>query len=291
MYARFVKGSDAPVGGPSDPSGDCEIRLGRIQEVLALLAGFTPHLPAQAADLVNDLTEQVAQALEVSQTSRQLCYQLSSEILGATLMSALPEDERMFGDIESAARISFRQHRGRVRGQVLTRYDNADAHLISAALQWAARNPNANPHAAPAQDRQDCSLQSALPLAADASVPNDKPLRNVLQALLVQYGMVLRIAKAKEDVRHDDKGEPAVNVPKGMERDHLRWMVNEALKHFMTWPIDKTSRWVGFIQAAMVLHGLTTVKAERDFSRPLFHAAYQRMGLSVPATAEPGASA
>lgn len=287
MYARFVKGSNAPVGGPSDPSGDCEIRLGRIQEVLALLTGFTPHLPAQAADLVNDLTEQVAEALEVSQTSRQLCYQLSSEILGATLMSALPEDERMFSDIESAARISFRQHRGRVQGQVLTRYDSADAHLISAALQWAARNPNANPHAVPLAAE---APQPALPNDEPNAVLGDKPLRNVLQALLVQYGMVLRIAKAKEDARHDDKGVPAVNVPKGMEREHLRWMVNEALEHFMAWPIDKTSRWVGFIQAALVLHGLTTVKAERDFSRPLFHAAYKRMGLSVPATAEPGAA-
>ena len=47
-------------------------------------------------------------------------------------------------------------------------------------------------------------------------------------------------------------------------------------------PIDKTSRWIGFIQRGLIDGNLTTVQAERDFSRPLFHKAYKEMGYEIP---------
>lgn len=39
-------------------------------------------------------------------------------------------------------------------------------------------------------------------------------------------------------------------------------------------PIDKISRWLGFLQADLIHKGIMTVDGERDFSRPLFHEAY-----------------
>lgn len=49
-------------------------------------------------------------------------------------------------------------------------------------------------------------------------------------------------------------------------------------------PVDKLSRWLGFVQASCIFEGYTTVEAERDFSRPLFHKAYTEMGIAIPDT-------
>lgn len=55
---------------------------------------------------------------------------------------------------------------------------------------------------------------------------------------------------------------------------HAYWMINEALGVYKktpnTYPLDKYSRWLGFIQAILILHKVTTVKAERDITRPWF---------------------
>ena len=50
---------------------------------------------------------------------------------------------------------------------------------------------------------------------------------------------------------------------------HLRWMCREALAN-PGWPIDKLSRWLGFVQAILIINGKTTVDIERDRTRPLF---------------------
>ncbi len=49
---------------------------------------------------------------------------------------------------------------------------------------------------------------------------------------------------------------------------HLRWMCDEALGS--DYPIDKLSRWLGFVQGVLIMQNVTTVEAERDYSRPLF---------------------
>lgn len=49
---------------------------------------------------------------------------------------------------------------------------------------------------------------------------------------------------------------------------------------------DKQSRWLGFVQGVLATHGIISIVEERDFSRPLFHAAYDLMGLKRPETIE-----
>lgn len=50
------------------------------------------------------------------------------------------------------------------------------------------------------------------------------------------------------------------------------------------WPIDKLSRWLGYIQGYIIAKGYSTVAIERAFSRPLFHEAYKNEGIEIPKT-------
>ncbi len=45
---------------------------------------------------------------------------------------------------------------------------------------------------------------------------------------------------------------------------------------------DKQSRWLGFVQGVMIVYKLISVEEERDISRPLFHSAYESMGIEKP---------
>jgi hypothetical protein len=47
-------------------------------------------------------------------------------------------------------------------------------------------------------------------------------------------------------------------------------------------PIDKSSRFLGYIQCLCIQEGLFTVLEERDFTRPLFHKVYKDSGISKP---------
>jgi hypothetical protein len=49
---------------------------------------------------------------------------------------------------------------------------------------------------------------------------------------------------------------------------HLRWMCDQV--DCDNWPIDKSSRWLGFIQGVLIMHEIVTVESERNYSRPLF---------------------
>lgn len=72
------------------------------------------------------------------------------------------------------------------------------------------------------------------------------------------------------------------SAPEGCTREHLLWMCGTAVTHAAAWPDDKTSRWLGFVQGVMTVQGLLTVAGEREFSRPLFHAAYAEQGRAAP---------
>jgi len=63
---------------------------------------------------------------------------------------------------------------------------------------------------------------------------------------------------------------------------NLKTLVNAASSKEL--PIDKVSRWLGFIQAHLINTGQTTVGEQRDYTRPLFHAAYRADGIEVPPT-------
>lgn len=56
--------------------------------------------------------------------------------------------------------------------------------------------------------------------------------------------------------------------------EHLIWMLGECLLQIRTMPIDKMSRWVGFVQGVMVMNGVLDVDEERACTRPIFHKAY-----------------
>lgn len=65
---------------------------------------------------------------------------------------------------------------------------------------------------------------------------------------------------------------------------HLHWLCTTALEHKDTLPIDKLSRWLGFLQGVLHSQGITSSDIERDFSRPLFHEAYRNEGVEIPPT-------
>lgn len=73
-------------------------------------------------------------------------------------------------------------------------------------------------------------------------------------------------------------------VVEGCSREHLLWMCSAAIDHAGAWPVDKLSRWLGFIQGVLTVRGILSVADERALSRPLFHAAYAEVSIDAPAT-------
>lgn len=59
-------------------------------------------------------------------------------------------------------------------------------------------------------------------------------------------------------------------------------LLNEGIKQISILPIDKLSRWLGFIQGYVIFNNLTTVNIEREYSRPLFHKAYKQENTPIP---------
>ena len=47
-------------------------------------------------------------------------------------------------------------------------------------------------------------------------------------------------------------------------------------------PVDKLSRWLGFVQGCLYSHGLIDLSEERKISRELFHQAYKDQGIEPP---------
>ena len=82
------------------------------------------------------------------------------------------------------------------------------------------------------------------------------------------------------------------SIPAGDDGDdetslaNLRWMVSHCIEQIYAFPVDKTSRWIGFAQGVLATKGLLSVKAERDRTRPFFHEAYEALGLKPPLSAE-----
>lgn len=61
---------------------------------------------------------------------------------------------------------------------------------------------------------------------------------------------------------------PEYKPDPGTGAGHLRWMLDELLEKPM--PAGKANRWLGFIQGCLICRGVTTVQAERDFTRSFF---------------------
>ena len=67
---------------------------------------------------------------------------------------------------------------------------------------------------------------------------------------------------------------------------HLLKMCSTLEENMDTWPVDKSNRWVGYIQGVMCVYDVITTSEEREFTRPLFHAYYNSLNLSIPETVE-----
>lgn len=72
-------------------------------------------------------------------------------------------------------------------------------------------------------------------------------------------------------------------------RSHLRWMCEHLLKNLDVFPVDKTGRWIGFIQGVMAANAFLDVDAERDRTRLFFKEAYALLANPSTAPAEPAA--
>lgn len=79
-----------------------------------------------------------------------------------------------------------------------------------------------------------------------------------------------------------EPGDYTFKFPPHGDPEHLEWMLDQIVENYNTWPIDKSSRWLGFVQGMMVAQSWITVEEERDRTRPIFHEAYKQEGIKVP---------
>lgn len=112
------------------------------------------------------------------------------------------------------------------------------------------------------------------------------PVRIALRETLI--GLVTQIPDwlpmAPIDYWGDEDGEGYRRVTEA-EPKNLRWMASTCLLNLEAWPVDKTSRWIGFIQGVLAVKSKDfSVQAERDRTRPFFHKAYAASGQAVPET-------
>jgi hypothetical protein len=63
---------------------------------------------------------------------------------------------------------------------------------------------------------------------------------------------------------------------------HVNLMLTAIIVNGDEWPMDKSSRWLGFAQAKLVEHNIITLDGERKDTRGIFHKIYQDNGLDVP---------
>jgi hypothetical protein len=72
-----------------------------------------------------------------------------------------------------------------------------------------------------------------------------------------------------------------------ISEDRVNDMMKCVVDNCMLWPPDKTGRWVGYVQCLLIeVEGVTTVKKERDFTRPMFHELYIIEGFNIPDSIE-----
>jgi hypothetical protein len=69
--------------------------------------------------------------------------------------------------------------------------------------------------------------------------------------------------------------------------DHLLWLVETGMDRNQQNPVDKTGRWIGFIQCALIVRGILDTNTTRDQTRAIFHAAYLATGQDIPPTLNP----
>jgi hypothetical protein len=60
-------------------------------------------------------------------------------------------------------------------------------------------------------------------------------------------------------------------LTKAQQFAHCRWMAQHQMQPAQAHhSIDKKSRWLGFIQGVLIVHGITDIEHERNITRPWF---------------------
>ena len=65
---------------------------------------------------------------------------------------------------------------------------------------------------------------------------------------------------------------------------HLRSLMEQVIKEINTFPVDKTGRWIGYVQGILAFSRILDVDAERDKTRERYHQAYKATGQTIPKT-------
>jgi hypothetical protein len=107
------------------------------------------------------------------------------------------------------------------------------------------------------------------------------PVREALDKTLSGLHWMLFLQLEQNPVADDGVAEHATYA-------YALRMVETAQKELGVWPVDKTSRWVGYVQGIMAVRGLLDVQAERDRTRPFFHEAYRAEGIALPPSRDLG---
>lgn len=64
--------------------------------------------------------------------------------------------------------------------------------------------------------------------------------------------------------------------------DYIYNMTLELKRNAKNFPIDKSNRWLGYIQGILTINKIINVEEERDFTRPLFHEYYKKNNIKIP---------
>jgi len=78
-------------------------------------------------------------------------------------------------------------------------------------------------------------------------------------------------------------GDPYAGDPR-LSLKNLAWICRTIQEKGADLPIDKPSRWLGFVQGCLAMRGLIDVDEERSATRPRFHRAYREEGIAVPSS-------
>lgn len=75
--------------------------------------------------------------------------------------------------------------------------------------------------------------------------------------------------KGIQPYNHADKDFSKLTRKEQLE--HAYWMCDTIQKfENRHYSLDKKSRWLGFVQCVLIMHGLTGIEAERNITRPWF---------------------
>lgn len=91
---------------------------------------------------------------------------------------------------------------------------------------------------------------------------------NINIASELQYKIINNMNKLTDEAYEDIK--------------HVNLMLTAIIVNGDSWPMDKSSRWLGFIQAKLIQHNIITLDGERNDTRDIFHQIYQDNGVNVP---------